>query len=96
MSLALIPIYDDDRIISVEHENNARPRVGVALRVGSMFARSYSHQDWWQTTLITEITDEWEDTDEAEEKYRAYWEAKDDPYSVSYHVYDLEIKEAIQ
>lgn len=34
--------------------------------------------------------------DEAEEKYRAYWEAKDDPYSVSYHVYDLEIKEAIQ
>jgi len=64
MSVAIVPIYDADRIISVEEEVNARPRVGVAMRVGSMFARSYSHQDWWQTTIITEITDEWEDTDE--------------------------------
>jgi len=39
-------------------EENARPRVGVAMRVGSHFARSYSAQDWWQTTLITEILDE--------------------------------------
>jgi len=39
-------------------EENARPRVGVAMRVGSHFARSYSAQDWWQTTLITEILEE--------------------------------------
>jgi hypothetical protein len=36
-------------------ENNARPRVGVAMRVGTMFARSYQAQDWWQTTPIAEI-----------------------------------------
>jgi hypothetical protein len=39
-------------------EENARPRVGVAMRVGSHFARSHSAQDWWQTTLITEILEE--------------------------------------
>jgi hypothetical protein len=42
----------------LETEENARPRVGVAMRVGSHFARSYSYQDWWQTTLITEILEE--------------------------------------
>jgi hypothetical protein len=64
MSVALVPIYDDSRIISVEEEVNARPRAGVAMKVGSMFARTYSRQDYWQTTIITEITDEWQDTDE--------------------------------
>lgn len=39
----------------VKHEHNARPRVGVAMRVGSIGARSYHCQDWWQTTLIEEI-----------------------------------------
>jgi len=37
------------------------PRVGCGVRVGSPFARSYSAQDWWQTSPITEITDEWTD-----------------------------------
>ena len=36
-------------------EDNAEPRVGVAMRVGSSYGRSYSQQDWWQTTMITEI-----------------------------------------
>lgn len=39
-------------------EENARPRVGVSMRVGSQYARSFSAQDWWQTTLIEEIISE--------------------------------------
>jgi hypothetical protein len=39
-------------------EQDARPRVGVSMRVGTMFARSYSAQDWWQTTPITEIVED--------------------------------------
>lgn len=39
----------------VKNENNARPRVGVAMRVGSLFARSMQWQDWWQTTVIKKI-----------------------------------------
>lgn len=42
----------------VKHEHNARPRVGVAMRVGGIFARSYSARDWWQTSLVTEILEE--------------------------------------
>jgi hypothetical protein len=42
----------------LETEENARPRVGVVMRVGTHFARSYNAQDWWQTTLITEILEE--------------------------------------
>jgi hypothetical protein len=65
MSMAFIPIRDEKgELVKIEEEHDARPRVGVAMRVGSMMARSFYHQDWWQTTPITEITDEWEDTDE--------------------------------
>lgn len=53
MSMALWLEGDD-----VKHEHNARPRVGVAMRVGTLFAHSYIAQDWWQTTLITEIIEE--------------------------------------
>ena len=42
-------------------EHDARPRVGVALQVGSLFARSYSAQDYWQTTIIEEILIDQED-----------------------------------
>lgn len=51
MSMALW--FDDKK--ELQHEHNARPRVGVAMRVGSIYARSYQSQDWWQTTLIQEI-----------------------------------------
>ena len=68
LSLAIVPIRDENgKIISREEEYNARPRVGVVMRVGSLMARSFQQQDWWQTTLITEITDEWEETDEVGE-----------------------------
>jgi hypothetical protein len=43
--------------------NEVYPRVGCAVRVGSMCARTYSSQDWWCTTPVTEILEEWLDED---------------------------------
>ena len=57
MSLALW-IGEDGQ---VQEQYNARPKVGVALRVGSVYARTYQDQDWWQTSLITEILEDRED-----------------------------------
>lgn len=37
------------------YEQDARPAIGLAMRVGSHYARSFGRADWWQTTLITEI-----------------------------------------
>lgn len=51
MSIAL---WKDDEN-TIQQERDARPRIGVAMRVGTYMARSYSAQDWWQTTLIKEI-----------------------------------------
>jgi hypothetical protein len=39
------------------------PRVGCGVRVGSYYARTYSGQDWWQTSPITEILEESVDRD---------------------------------
>jgi hypothetical protein len=57
MSLALW--VDENKEIQKEH--NAIPRVGVVMRVGSIYARSFAHQDWWQTTPIEEILEEFKD-----------------------------------
>lgn len=32
-----------------------RPILGCSIIVGSVTARSYSNQDWWMTTEVTEI-----------------------------------------
>lgn len=45
----------------VKYSQDARPRVGIALQVGSLYARTYTEQDYWQTSLITEILKEEED-----------------------------------
>ncbi len=59
MSMALIPAYDEnDKVVDVEYVHNARPQVGYVMRVGSGIARSYSAQDWWQTTVISEILED--------------------------------------
>lgn len=58
MSLAIW--LDDEGNLQQEH--NARPRVGVAMRVGSIHARTMTAQDWWQTTLVSEILDDTGDT----------------------------------
>ena len=47
---------DEDGKVQVEE--NARPRVGVAMKVGTYFARTMSSQDWWMTTPITEILED--------------------------------------
>lgn len=38
-------------------EQNAKPRVGVVMRVGSHTSRTFG-SDWWQTTPVTEILEE--------------------------------------
>jgi hypothetical protein len=43
--------------------NETYPRVGCGVRVGSHYGRTYSAQDWWQTTPITEILEETVDRD---------------------------------
>lgn len=40
------------------YEENGRPAVGAVMRVGSHYGRTYSAQDRWQTTPITEILEE--------------------------------------
>jgi hypothetical protein len=37
--------------------------IGCAVQCGSIYARSYQHQDWWLTTPITEILEISDDKD---------------------------------
>ncbi len=37
---------------------DTKPVVGCSLLVGSVTARSYSDQDYWLTTIVTEILEE--------------------------------------
>lgn len=39
-------------------KENARPTIGMVMRVGTFMARTYQYQDWWQTTPVTEILEE--------------------------------------
>jgi hypothetical protein len=41
--------------------NETYPRVGCGVRVGSYYARTFSAQDYWQTSPVTEILEEWVD-----------------------------------
>jgi hypothetical protein len=45
--------YDSEG--NIQSENDAKPRVGVCMRVGSRFARTMASQDWWQCGWIQEI-----------------------------------------
>lgn len=38
-----------------------RPTIGCSMLVGSVVARSYDNQDYWLTTVVTEILEERED-----------------------------------
>lgn len=44
-----------------------KPIIGCSMLVGSQSARSYSSQDYWLTTLVTEIIEE--KTDENDRLY---------------------------
>lgn len=50
-----------DSVRKLQVENNAKPRVGVSMSVGSSYARSYTRQDYWTTTPVTKIIKEWEE-----------------------------------
>lgn len=52
-------ILDEESYSLIEGEK--RPRVGCGVRVGSYYARTYSAQDYWQTSPVTEIIEERED-----------------------------------
>jgi hypothetical protein len=57
-----IPVTEDGKRYNFDAvEHNARPRVGGSIRVGSITGRTFAAQDWWQTSLITEILEERED-----------------------------------
>jgi len=54
-SMSTIINIVDEKLVE---EENQKPRLGWAIRVGTNFARSYSRQDWWMTTKVTEILEE--------------------------------------
>lgn len=43
---------------SIKTVEDARPTIGYAIEVGSRGARTYSHQDFWVTTVITDILED--------------------------------------
>lgn len=53
--------WNEDR--SFKEIVDSKPVVGCSLLVGSVTARSYSSQDYWLTTKITEILEEKKDED---------------------------------
>lgn len=74
MSLA---IWYDAEANQYQIEKDARPRVGVQMRVGSITARSYQDQDWWQTTDVLEILEESEHMVKFRTKNSVYtWETR--------------------
>ena len=48
--------WNEDRTFKEVVDN--KPVVGCSLLVGSATARSYSYQDYWLTTQVTEIIEE--------------------------------------
>jgi hypothetical protein len=53
MSAAHKVSKDGKSFVGVKY--NAEPEVGCCMQVGTPFARSFSSQDWWMTTPVTEI-----------------------------------------
>jgi len=49
-------ILDRESYTPIKGED--RPRVGCGVRVGSLNARTYQAQDWWQTSPVLEILEE--------------------------------------
>jgi hypothetical protein len=53
----IITLNENGNAISFDY---GRPKIGCVVRVGSIAARSFSAQDYWQTTPVTEILEETE------------------------------------
>lgn len=45
----------------LESHHNSKPLLGYSMIVGSVTGRSYSNQDFWITTPVKKIVDEWLD-----------------------------------
>mgnify|MGYP006284662801 CR=1 FL=1 len=71
MSMAIIPTFDQDtgKTTNIEYVNDAEPRIGAVMRVGAHYARTFENQDWWQTTVITEILEERTDPEDPDFLY---------------------------
>lgn len=54
--MSMIFWKDDDG--KLQTEQNARPKLGAGIRVGSLASRTYSDQDYWSTTPVTEILED--------------------------------------
>jgi len=52
---SVLAIRQNPETGKLESKQTAMPIIGWALQVGSVTARSYSNQDWWMTTPVTEI-----------------------------------------
>lgn len=42
----------------LETEQGVRPRLGWGVQVGSPYSRTFSAQDWWACTTVTEIIED--------------------------------------
>lgn len=42
----------------IKFDRGQKPRLGAAVRVGSIAGRTYAMQDYWTTTPVTEILEE--------------------------------------
>lgn len=58
-NMSLLLWGDENNELHKEH--SGRPRVGVAIRVGSIYARTFETFDYWTTTYIKEILEERDD-----------------------------------
>ena len=58
MSMALIPIEGRGFGEARDFEHDARPRIGVVMRVGAAHTTMFGADTWLQTSVITEILEE--------------------------------------
>lgn len=56
--LMCLALWVDAKTDEIQQEDDARPRIGVCMRVGSYHARTMQWQDWWQTSYIEEILED--------------------------------------
>lgn len=72
--------WKDDR--TVDEIVGRTPTIGCSMLVGSTSARSYSNQDYWLTTLVTEILEEIKDHNNHYVRFKTgnseyeWWEGK--------------------
>lgn len=52
----LCPVaWSSDNEMTIETDKNGVIEVGKSVRCGSIVSRRFGDEDWWQTSLVTEI-----------------------------------------